>query len=264
MRHHHPLRSFFWAPLVGAFLFPLPALAAAAECPANRVDEHAEVAAVVDGDTLRLDDGRQVRLIGINTPEFGRDGKPDQPFAQEAYRAARNFIQRGGSRIALRHGSERRDRYGRLLAHPYLPDGRNLTRLLLERGHGLRVTVPPNLHHYRCYDRADKAARAGGRGVWSGPWYRGTPAAELPADAGGFAVVTGHVERVGESGRAYWLDLGGLTLRLAKGDLPYFDGMDPRAREGRRLRVRGWIYRVDDEARMNLRHPASVEWLDER
>ncbi len=204
------------------------------------------------------------RLIGINTPEFGRDGKPDEPFAQEAQRAARNFVERGGRRIGLRHGSERRDRYGRVLAHPYLPDGRNLTRLLLERGHGLRVTVPPNVHHYRCYDRAEKGARAAGRGVWSGSWYRGTPAADLPRDAGGFAVVSGRIRRVGESERAFYLELDGLTLRLAKADLPYFDDMDPNARDGQRLRVRGWIYRVDDEARMNLRHPASVEWLDER
>lgn len=264
MRHYHPLRCLFWAPLAGAFLFLLPAFAAAVECPAERVDERVKVATVVDGDTLRLDDGRQVRLIGINTPEFGRDGEPDEPFAQEAHRATRNFVERGGRRLALRHGSERRDRYGRLLAHPYLPDGRNLTRLLLERGHGLRVTVPPNVHHYRCYDRAEKSARAGGRGVWSGPWYRDTPAAELPTDAGDFAVVSGRIQRVGESERAFYLELDGLTLRLAKADLSYFDGMDPHAREGQPLRVRGWIYRVDDEARMNLRHPASVEWLNGR
>jgi endonuclease YncB( thermonuclease family) len=249
---------------VGAFLFGLPALAAAVECPAERIDEHARVEAVVDGDTLRLDDGRQVRLIGINTPEFGRDGAPDEPMAREAQHALRNFIERGGRRVALRHGSERHDRYGRLLAHPYLPDGRNLTRQLLERGHGLHITVPPNLHHLDCYRRAERHARAAGRGVWSGPRYRGTPAAELPADAGGFAVVSGRIERIGKSERAFWLDLGGLSLRLPKADLPYFDGMDPSTREGQRLRVRGWIYRVDDEARMNLRHPASVEWLNTR
>lgn len=264
MWHHHPICSLFWAPLAGAFLFLLPALAAAVECPAERIDERVTVAAVVDGDTLRLDDGRQVRLIGINTPEFGRDGEPDQPFAQEAHRALQNFIERGGSELALRLGSERRDHYGRLLAHPYLPDGRNLTRLLLERGHGLRVTVPPNLRHLDCYRRAERNARAAGRGIWSGPWYRGTPASELPTDAGGFAVVSGRIERIGESERAFWLDLGGLSLRLPKADLPYFNGMDPRAHEGRRLRVRGWIYRVDDEARMDLRHPASMEWMNKR
>jgi micrococcal nuclease len=32
---------------------------------------------VSDGDTLVLSDGRRLRLIGINTPERGRDGKPD-------------------------------------------------------------------------------------------------------------------------------------------------------------------------------------------
>lgn len=264
MRQYHPLRCLFWAPLAGAYLLLLPALASALECPAERIDERVTVAEVVDGDTLRLEDGRQVRLIGINAPEFGRDNESDQPWADQAYRAVQNFVQRGGRGIALRHGRERRDRHDRLLAHPYLPDGRNLTRLLLERGYGLRVTVPPNLHHYRCYDRAEKDARAGGRGVWSGPWYRGTPAADLAEDAGGFSVVSGRIRRVGESARAFYLELEGLTLRLSKDDLPYFEDLDPHAREGQRLRVRGWIYRVDDQARMNLRHPAAVEWLDQR
>ena len=36
--------------------------------------ETATVRHVVDGDSVILTDGRQIRLIGINAPELGRDG----------------------------------------------------------------------------------------------------------------------------------------------------------------------------------------------
>lgn len=260
---HTGFKSCFRAPLAGAFLSLLPALAAAVECPADRIDERAAVDAVSDGDTVRLDDGRHVRFVGINTPELARESRPAEPFSEEAHQALLDLIERGNGEIALRLGEEERDRYGRLLAHPYLPDGRSITRLLLERGMGLRVAVPPNVRHQDCYARAEQAAREAGRGVWSGSLYDGTPAADLPAGAGGFHVVTGRIQRVGEGSEAYWFDLGGLTLRLDKSDLPYFDDIDPHAREGERLRVRGWIYRVQFDPRMDLEHPAAVEWLGE-
>lgn len=123
------------------------------------------------------------------------------------------------------------------------------------------MAVPPNLAHQRCYARAEGMARQADRGVWTTERYRGVPAQHLAADAGGFAVVTGRIVRVGESRTAFWLEFGGgLTLRLPKDDLAHFEDA-PHQREGGRLRVRGWIYRVDCEARMDLRHPAAVEWL---
>ena len=248
--------------LVGALLLALAPIPALAEpCPSDSIDRHATVAAVHDGDTVRLTGGRDVRLIGINTPEMGRDGEPDEPGARAARRALEAIVAEQHQRIALEIGAEREDRYGRLLAHPYTPDGRNITRLLLERGLGWQVVVPPNLGHVECYATAETAARAGDRGLWSQAGGGSVAAAALPTDAGGFHIVHGRVERVGASRRALWLELDGLTLRLDRRDLPYFDG-DPRQWKGRSLRVRGWIYRVNGEARMNLQHPAAIEWLE--
>jgi hypothetical protein len=150
-----------------------------------------------------------------------------------------------------------------LLAHAYLTDARSVARTLLANGDALRVTVPPNTWNYRCYARAEDSARQARRGVWQFRRYRGVPASQLPDGVAGFRVVQGHIARVGESKDAYWLELEGLTLRLAKADLGYFSDVQPRSRVGARLRVRGWIYRVHGRARMNLRHPASAEWLDE-
>lgn len=255
-------RRILRAPLAGAFLLALPAAAAALECPADRIDRAVTVAHVHDGDTVRLAGGDDLRLIGIDTPELGRDGAPDEPFADAARGALARLLAAHGQRLHLRLDAERRDRYGRLLAHAYLPDGRSIDRVLLERGLALHVTVPPNTWHHRCYAAAEGRAREAGRGLWGLRRYRGVAASDLAADAGGFHVVRGRVGRVGESRHAFWLELDGLTLRLDRRDLGYFDDLEPPSLVGRRLRVRGWIYRVRGQARMNLRHPASVEWMD--
>lgn len=63
---------------------------------------------MVDGDTLRLADGRRVRLPGIDAPESGR------PFADEATSAAQRFLARGA--FELDPAEAPSDRYGRLLA----------------------------------------------------------------------------------------------------------------------------------------------------
>jgi len=231
-----------------------------AECPADRIDHRGRVAHVYDGDTVQLEGGSRVRFIGINAPEHGRDGTPDEPFAAKATRTLRDLLTTADGHVGLRFGSERRDRHGRLLAHVYLPDGRSVDRLLLERGLALHVTVPPNTFHHDCYAAAERAARAARRGLWTHPRYRGTPAERLEPGAGGFRVVEGRVRRVGSSRHAWWLELDGLTLRLDRGDLAYFDELEPTTLKGRRIRVRGWIYRIRGEPRMNLRHPDSIEW----
>src|SRR3569623_1784992 len=65
--------------------------AAAAECGVDRVDAEVTVDRVYDGDTVRLNDGRHLRLIGLDTPELGRDGAADQPLAAGARAAGRGL-----------------------------------------------------------------------------------------------------------------------------------------------------------------------------
>ena len=74
----------------------------------------ARVDYVVDGDTIRLTNGKYVRLIGIDTPERGR------PY----YRAAKRHLDRmvqGKVRLVNPASTDDRDHYGRLLR--YVRDG---------------------------------------------------------------------------------------------------------------------------------------------
>jgi hypothetical protein len=67
------------ASLAGAFFVSAIWLPGAqAFCPAPVGLSSVAVQRVVDGDTLRLSDGRSVRMIGLNTPELGKQGRSDR------------------------------------------------------------------------------------------------------------------------------------------------------------------------------------------
>jgi len=230
----------------------------APECPADRIDEYAVVGEVFDGDTLRLIDGRKLRLIGINTPEFGRDGQPDDPLARRAKQALIRLAG-PGTHLGLRYGRERKDRYGRLLAHLFLADGTNIQARLLADGRGAALVVPPNLWQRTCYASSETDARRRRAGIWAVAHYRPREAATLSSGIRGFHIVHGRVQRVGSSRDAVWLNLStDFALRIPRKDLVYFTATNPLALTGKEVFARGWIYKRKGELRMTVRHPASL------
>lgn len=90
------------------------------------------VAWVPDGDTLILKDREVVRIKGIDAPETASNGHPDQYFAQEATDRLEDLVQ--DRIIILKTGQVPEDRYGRTLAHAYLPSGENIGLLLVREG----------------------------------------------------------------------------------------------------------------------------------
>jgi len=225
--------------------------------PANL--EPVRVKTVLDGDTIRLKKGGDVRLIGLDTPELGHDGDPDMPGARNAGRALRRLVRLAGNRIYLQQGQHLRDRYGRLLAHAFTHRGESLTRRMLSRGLGYQIAIPPNLGYLACYRDAEAQARRQGLGVWRGPVRE---AATLRGDERGFHLLQGEVERVGRVPGALRLNLrGGLAVRIAREDLAAFRLSDLKGLVGRRLEVRGWLYRYNGEQRLRIRHPSALRWL---
>jgi micrococcal nuclease len=140
------------------------------------------VAAVLDGDTIGLDNGERVRYLGVDTPELQHERSAEQAFAREA--AERNQQLVRGKTVLLEADAEDRDRYGRLLRHVWLGD--ELVPLaLIREGLGFTQVNPPNSKHREALEAAQSEARAAGRGVWSG-WPTGptiflTPVVPGPA-----------------------------------------------------------------------------------
>ena len=125
----------------------------------------ARVQRVVDGDTVRLAGLGKVRLIGINTPEvYGHV----QCFGPEASAFAKHVL-RGGLEVRYRVGRESHDRYGRLLAYVWLPDGRLFNRLLAEDGYAVPLTIRPNDRLAPVFRAATDDAHRARRGMWGLP-----------------------------------------------------------------------------------------------
>ncbi|MEW5838128.1 MAG: thermonuclease family protein [Pseudomonadota bacterium] len=253
-----------WASLWGALLLcALPAFAA--DCPSERIDEQVSVQGVSDGDTLRLSDGRRVRIIGINTPELAHNGRPADPLAKQAQAELQALMRKSEHRVGLRLGDEGRDRHGRLLAHVFLADGQSVEAHMLDAGLAARVAIPPNLWGQECFAKAESEARAAGRGIWSLPaWRKPVDARQLPPGAGGFILLQGRVERVGGSRHAQWINLeGGVALKIDHDLLPWFRDFDLKALAGKRVEARGWLTNPGgDSPRIRMTHPSMLRILD--
>jgi len=131
----------------------------------------------VDGDTLVLENGERVRLIGIDTPEMHESNKlyrdaqrtkqdvsTIQKLGQRAYAFTRKLVE--GKRVSLEFDVEKQDRYSRLLAYVYLKDGTFVNAKIVEEGYASLMTYPPNVKYADLFLKLYREARENRRGLW--------------------------------------------------------------------------------------------------
>ena len=126
------------------------------------------VTRVIDGDTIEVEiDGatEKVRLIGIDTPESVHPDQ-DRNVPYGAISAAFTRKQLDGRSVGLEFDVQERDKYGRLLAYVYL-NGKMFNETLLEQGHAVVSTYPPNVKHVDRFTELQRQARENGVGLWS-------------------------------------------------------------------------------------------------
>lgn len=237
------------ASLVGAFFVAAIWLPAAqALCPAPVSLPVAQVERVIDGDTLRLKDGRSVRMVGLNTPETGKKGRSSEPFADAAKRRLQTLVDESDSTVSLRVGQQGKDHYGRVLANVYGRNGANLEAQLLSEGLGYLVAVAPNVALVDCQRAAERTARNARLGLWRDSPVQ--PAAQI--SKGGFALVSGQVSSVQRNRGGIWIELqGNLVLRIAPDLVGLFDASAVLRMKGQRIEARGWV--VDRSRRGGLK-----------
>lgn len=258
------------APVTGALFYflvclflltPAKADAGTTACHTDHTDEAVRIRYVHDGDTLWLEDGRKVRVIGINAPELAREEQPAEPFAEQARNDLRQLLGQSNT-VRLRYGKEKTDRYGRLLTHVFLNDGRNISEWLLHQGLAFSLTVPPNLWQLDCYLRAEQLARDQNRGLWAKKHFRLLDADKLPDDTRGFQIIRGKIQRIGHSRGTVWLNFNRrFAVRILRTDLSWFAGLDIEKLKGKQLEVRGWVQYHKRQLRMRIRHPAAIRIL---
>ncbi|MCX2542997.1 thermonuclease family protein [Pseudomonas sp. COW5] len=244
------------ASLVGAFFVSAIWLSGAhAFCPTPSGLSSVVVQRVVDGDTVRLSDGRSVRLIGLNTPELGKQGRSDEPFAVAARKRLETLVADSGGRVGLRLGAQEKDHYGRTLAHLYSVSGASLEAQMLADGLGFQVAVAPNVDLVDCQQAAERSARQAGLGLWK----RSPVLKAEQIERSGFAIVSGRVSKVQRNRGGIWIELQDkLVLRVAPNLLERFAGSSLQTLKGRQIEARGWV--VDRSRRGGLK-PGQARWL---
>lgn len=244
------------ASLVGAFFVSGVCWSLAwAACPLPGALPQLAVSKVLDGDTLRLGDGRNVRLIGINTPELAHGGRPLEPFAEQAQRRLQALVAANDGRVGLRVGDQGKDHYGRTLAHAYDAQGRNLEAQLLAEGLGYLLAIAPNNDLLVCQQAAEQQARAAQLGLW-----RQAPIlAPEQLRSSGFALVRGRVERLARNRGGVWIELQGpLVLQIKPAQLQHFAPALLQDLVGRQIEARGWV--IDRATRGGVK-PGQARWL---
>jgi micrococcal nuclease len=134
-------------------------------------DLNARVVRAVDGDTLVASAGGRrfyVRLLGIDTPETHRPGRPVECGGAEAS-AHMERLAPAGTRVRLETDptQDRVDRYGRLLAYVWLPGGRLIEDEQLRAGWATSYVFDgsPVSRYSRLLD-SERVARRARVGVW--------------------------------------------------------------------------------------------------
>lgn len=247
-----------------------PGPAAARELPAQNPEavETARVADIIDGDTIRLETGAELRLTGIQAPKLplGRKGFRAWPLARDAKAALAAVI--GENKLRLDYTGRRHDRWGRLLAHGYAGNTW-IQREMLLRGLARVYTFSDNRAHAAALYAAERKARSAGRGIWALNWYRIRTAETAGSDIGTFQLVEGKVVNAAiVRGRAY-LNFGAdwrtdFTVSVSPRYMKLFRAarVDIMSLRDRRLRVRGWLVRRNG-AMISVTHPEQIEILTE-
>ncbi len=215
------------------------------------------VARVIDGETIVLDDGREVRLIGALAPRAGDTAAASGTWPAEKSAIAFLSQQIIGERVQLAFGDgPRTDRYGRLLAHVFMGSGANRQWVqgeLLAAGWARAYTLSGAT---ACADELlvhERVARLGAIGLWGFESYR-TLAASRPSQVmkrrNHFERVSGQISTVARTASGVYLNFG----RDWKTDFTIVVGKDTLKREpdfasrletlaNQSVTVRGWIER---------------------
>jgi len=128
--------------------------------PPPAPEELVRVKRAHDGDTILLEDGRTVRYLGINTPEY------QEPFYRKAKRLNESLVL--GREIQLEFDQERADGRDRLLAYVWV-EQEMVNAKLIQEGLAHAFFIGPNRRYNALLLRLQAEARRRKVGIWSAP-----------------------------------------------------------------------------------------------
>jgi endonuclease YncB( thermonuclease family) len=249
--------------VIALAIAPVSALRAAAPCAFADQGE-GRVTEIVDGRSFRLDDGREIKLAGIETAIS--DAHQDAGDALAALIENRD--------VTLRGDDDAPDRYGRQRAFVTLTGSDTLVqREMLAQGEALAAADIADKDCAGLLTAAETEARTAHRGIWGSAVIKN---AESPDDIlsgiGRFTVVEGKVLSVRQAGAITYLNFGhnwtrGFAVTISRRMTPVLEaaGLAAKSLENRRIRVRGWVEAqrgVNSGPRIDVLQVAQIEILN--
>jgi len=231
--------GFVAAALRCSLMLPTTGPAIAAGC-AFEAQGDGRVAAIIDARSFRLEDGREIRLAGI---EPVAAEKSNDMSALSAVLAGRE--------VTLRGEDDGPDRYGRQAAFVFLgASDTPVQAVLLAQGDALVSADVTDRACAAILTAAEAAARQARRGTWADPAaIKNTESpGDILAGIGRFTVVEGKVLSVRQAGATTYLNFGrnwtrDFAVTISKRMVASFEaaGIVLKSLENRRIRVRGWV-----------------------
>lgn len=214
---------------------------------------------VFDGDTVRLDDGRKVRLLGINTPEITHRNRISEAGGDVAKQWLSNKLQ--NKRVRLVTDVESFDKYHRTLAYLMTEHNELINLQLVELGLAAVTIYPPNLAYVNELVEAGKRAQQAKRGIWQHEAYSVVPVDLIDKKGhSGWIRLAGTVGLIRSSRKFVYLEFTDkFQARIEKKWLNLFP--DVESYRGKTLEVRGWLNKNRGGWSMLIRHPSAIKAL---
>lgn len=112
---------------------------------------------VIDGDTIVIQGGREVRYIGIDAPEKG------EFYYQESKQMNEKLV--AGKKVRLEKDVSDTDKYGRLLRYVYFGDT-FVNAEMVKQGCAWAKSYPPDVKYQVYLERVEREARKSKKGIW--------------------------------------------------------------------------------------------------
>lgn len=214
---------------------------------------------VISATTIQLEDGREVRLAGV-------EPSPDE--TANATEALTTLI--AGRDVSLFGNDDQPDRYGRQRAFVALGSPPLFVQTELLR-QGAVMAYPPASDQdcSRELLTAENTARTARRGLWASS--AALKNAERPDDIlagiGRFLVVEGKVLSARQAGATFYVNFGrrwtrDFAVTISRRIMPSFEsaGLDLKSLVNKRIRVRGWVEKHGGP-RMAMVRPSQIELI---
>jgi len=224
---------------------------------ADNTRDKQQVKYVYDGDTIVLQNGERVRLLGINAPEIESRYRQGEEGGQQAKNWLTRKLKHGV--VFLEYDQQKKDKYKRRLAHLFLANGEHLNKGIVRAGLATLSIIPPNLVYLDELKQAQDIASEQSLGIWSMASYQPISVAVLarskkPLGWQRFLASPIKIKTTAKFSRLVLTEK--VDIRIPHEHLNSFPNLERYI--GQAIEIRGWASRSKGRYSILVRHPSAM------